>query len=213
MTGATLITTFELQVNDITELSSSEELAVLNRVYRKVLDHRPWEFLKKSASGTMSSDATGYYITPPADFAYIFSNGNCTANNLPDIVGTSEPKVIFVGTTYQPYYIVNFSDRRQVRNKVGYCWFDAVNNKIRFEGTPVSTTYEFDYIYVPDDLTTGTSPVFPARFHEVIVFGMAVENEIMQISDKAKSYAPENQIKYLSLLADLASYNASLIVN
>lgn len=127
-----------------------------------------------------------------------------------DRVGTSAPKVIFIGTTYQPYFLVNFSDRRQYLNQVGYAYYDVVNNKIRFTGTPVSITYEFDYIHNPDDLTTATSPIFPTRFHEIIVYGMAVEDQILQLSDKAKSYAPENQMKYNSYFADLALWNANL---
>lgn len=210
MTGSTIITQFELQVNDVTELSSSEELAILNRVYRNICNQKPWEWLKKSVSGTMSSDSTSYYITPPADFAYIAENANYTDNSMSDIVGTSSPRVIFIGTSYEPYILINFDTRRQYRNKVGYAYYDVVNNKIRFTGTPVSTTYEFDYIYTPDDLTTGTSPVFPTRFHEIIVFGMSVENDILQLSEKAKSYAPENQMKYNSYMADLSSWNANL---
>lgn len=210
MTGSTIITQFELQVNDITELSSAEELTILNRVYRKVCDEKSWEWLKKSVTGTMSSDATGYYITPPADFAYISENAQYTDISKGNIIGVSSPRVIFVGTSYEPYILINFDARRQYRNVVGYAYYDVVNNKIRFTGTPVSTTYEFDYIYTPDDLTTATSPVFPTRFHEIIIFGMAVEDAILQLSDKAKSYAPENQIKYNSYLANLALWNANL---
>lgn len=210
MTGTQIITQFELQVNDITELSSAEELSIANRIYRFICNQKSWEWLKKSVSGTMSSDATSYYITPPADFGYICENGNYTDISRGDIVGTSSPRVIFIGTAYEPYILVNFSDRRQYRNAVGYAYYDVVNNKIRFTGTPASTTYEFDYIHVPDDLTTGTSPIFPARFHEVIVYGMAVEDSILQLSEKAKSYAPENQMKYNSYFADLALWNANL---
>jgi len=216
MTSTEIITEFELQVNDVTELSTAEELIILNRVYRKVQNDRPWEWLKKEATGTILSDANGSYITPPADFGYIFENGNYSQFNQPDIVGTSVPKVIFVGTTHTPYFLVNFSDRRQYRDKVGYAYYDAVNNQIRFTGTPDGSTYEFDYIYIPDDLVGGgspTSPVFPARFHEILIYGMAVENEIIQLSPKAKSYAPENQAYYEGYLADLASWNANLIVN
>jgi hypothetical protein len=209
MTSDTIITQFELQVGDVTELSTSEEFVVLNRVYNKICNFRPWEFLKTSASGTMSSDSEGYYITAPTDFAYFANNHN----NTEDYIGTDTPKVIFVGTNYDPYMIVNWSDRRQYRNKAGYAYYDITQDKIRFTGTPVSTTYEFDYVKVPAALITAESPVFPSRFHEILVYGMAVDNEIIQLSPKAKSYAVENQAKYQSMFDDMSYWNANLLMN
>ena len=47
MTAQEIIAAFELKVDDSTELSTSEELALLNRVYQLVCDERPWEILKK----------------------------------------------------------------------------------------------------------------------------------------------------------------------
>ena len=212
MDGATIITQFELQVDDVTQLSSDEELVILNRVYRAVLNDRPWEFLKKESSGSILSDANGSYITLPSDFEYIAQNASYTANNINDIVGTSSPMVIFIGTSYQPYVIINFSDRRQYRNKTGFAYVDLVNDQIRFTGTPDSSTYEFDYIYKPADLLIGTSPVF-TRNNDILVYGMAVDNDILQKSPKAKSYLEENNSKYNRELESLALYNSQFIMN
>lgn len=203
---------FEMQVSDVTELSTAEEFIVMNRVYNKICNLRPWEFLKTSVSGTMSNDATGYYITPPSDFAYFTENNNYT-NNAIESQNNAAPKVIFVGSTYTPYQVVNFSDRRQYRNRTGFAYYDVANNKIRFTQTPESTTYEFDYVKVPTALVPAATPLIPDRFKEVLIYGMAVDNAIIEISPKATSYAAENEVKYEAVLADMAWWNANLILN
>lgn len=47
MLASEIIAKFELYVDDSTELSTQEELDLLNKVYQKVADDRPWEILKK----------------------------------------------------------------------------------------------------------------------------------------------------------------------
>lgn len=211
-TATELITKFELQVSDITELSTSEELIVMNRIYQRVCADRPWEFLKTNATGTMSSDATGYYITVPSDFAYFYENANYTDSSI-GYPMPSAPKVIFIGTDYSPYNIINYSDRMQYRNRVGYCYLSLGESKIRFCGTPVSTTYSMDYIKFPDTLTANSTPLIPTRFEDILIYGMATENDIIQVSDKAKSYAPENLDLYNAYLADMALWNSNLLSN
>lgn len=215
LTASQIITNFELQVNDITELSSSEELALLNRLYQKVCLDKPWEFLKTPASGSILTDATGSYITVPVDFAYFIENNQYTDNSI-GIYNNAAPKVIFVlsaSGAYQPYQIINFSDRRQYVNRTGFAYFDALNNIIRFTGTPAGTTYEFDYIKVPVVLLIGDSPIFPGRFHDMLVFAMATDNEVLQLSPKATSYAQENTARYQSYFMDMVYWNALLQMN
>lgn len=210
-TATELITTFELQVNDVTELSTSEELALMNRIYQRVCNDRPWEFLKINATGTMSGSGTdGYYITVPSDFGYFYENFDWTDNAISSQMNAS-PKVIYVGTERTPYQIVNYSDRYKYLGSTGYCYLDLANSKIYFTGTPTSTTYSMDYIKVPETLTGGSTPVIPTRFQDILVYGMAAENEIIQLSPKAKSYAPENLTLYQQYLADMALWNARLI--
>lgn len=210
MTGSTIITQFELQVDDITELSSSEELIVANRVIRTIYNDRPWEFLKKEATGTVSSLTADV----PADFAYFVENYKYTNNAISTQINKT-PIVIFVGTALTPYYVVNFSDRKQYQNSNGYAYYDARQNTITFTGTPNinGSSFSFDYVYVPDDITTATSPVMPARFHDIVVFGMSVDNDIMQKSPKATSYAAENQMKYENVKKQMEWWNANLQMN
>jgi hypothetical protein len=213
MIASEIITQFELQVSDVTELSTSEELIILNRIYQRVCNDRPWEFLKTNATGTMSGSGTdGFYITLPDDFAHFYENDNWTDNAYSTQIN-SVPKVIFVGTNYAPYKIVNYSDRRKYLGSAGYAYVDLANRKIVFTGIPVSTTYSMDYIKIPATLVAGSTPLIPTRFQEVLVYGMATENDVLQLSEKAKSYAPENLNLYNSYLEDLALWNANLIAN
>jgi hypothetical protein len=212
-TVATLITEFELQVSDVTELSSQEELNLLNRVYQKVCADRPWEFLKTYASGTMSgSGVDGYYITMPTDFGFLYENNTYTENNQANQSNTS-PKVIWIGTNKTPYQVINYSDRIKYLGKLGYCYVDYGNSKIWFTGTPESTTYLLDYIKVPAVLTTSDYPIFNGKFHDILVFGMSVANEILQLSPKATSYAVENQALYNQYLLDMQYFYSQYINN
>lgn len=75
--------------------------------------------------------------------------------------------------------------------------------------TSVSGTYDFDYIYLPADLTLIDSPVFPSNFHDFLAYGMAVENDILQLSEKARAYTAENDFKFKMDLKNLEYYNAN----
>lgn len=204
MTGTEIITSFELQVGDLTELSTTEELALLNRVYNRICNDRPWEFLKKAASLTQSTSLP--YIALPSDFAYMVPNYNYSG-----VDAYAQGNVTLVGTNYDPYELVPFSDRRRYRDANNKAYLDAVNNRIYFTKQPTATNaVEFDYIYTPTDVAAGTSPVFPARFHPMIVYAMASEDFVIQLSDKAKSYAPENEARFKQYMADMAAWNTRM---
>lgn len=212
MTGQELLNKFHLYTGDQSDLSSDDELDLLNKVYDDVMQRRPWEFLKKSASGSISSDATSSYITVPADFRYFIENNQKTDNSS-TTYNNASPKVIFVGSNYTPYQIVNFSDRRQYLNQTGFAYLSLTDGKIRFTATPVDSTYEFDYIKQWDALTTGTSPVFPTDFHDMLYQMMAVDSVIITLFDRARSYAVENQNAADDAFKKLCYYNSMLIQN
>ncbi len=208
MTGQEIIDRFELYVDDGTELSTSEELDLLNKIYRQILNSRLWEFLKKE----FSTITTGLnYVTLPADFAYFIANGNYTENNV-EYQGNQAPKIILVGNT--EYKLVNWSDRRKYLNSSGYAYVDLANNRLYFSDTPASgQMVSADYIYRPADITTTTSPIFPEDFHPAIYHGMASEDYIIQQFDKARSYSAENKERFNNYLANMAYWNAQLLNN
>lgn len=214
-TATQIITDFELQVSDITELSSVEELSLLDKIYQKICSLRPWEFLKTAAAGTVLTDATGTYITMPADFAFFAIDGQYTENNY-GVETNADPKFIFLidnSGNYVPIQIVNFSDRRKYKNRNNVAYLSMAESKIRFPLAPTYTSYEFDYIKVPAVLTGNDTPVLPGQFHTIFAYGMAADNDIVQLSPKAQSYQAENQNKFDEVLLRMEYWNASLQLN
>ncbi len=206
-TATEIIEAFELQVDDVTELSTSEELEILNRVYVRICASKPWEFLKTNATGTILQDATSYYITLPDNFMFMSENKNYT-DNTTAYQNNANAKVVFIGTTYQPYQVVNFSDRRQYINQTGVCYLSLSENKIRFMATPVATTYDFDYVAKPALLVAADYPAFPGQFHDMLAYAMAIENDILQLSPKATSYQDKNEEKFKEDLLAMQYWNA-----
>ena len=208
MLTSDIIARFELQVDDSTELSSSEELDLANKIYQQVCSFRPWEFLKASCSTAIAGSGTT--IALPSDFAYMATNQSTDMNVSEDNI--TAPKGVYVGTNLKFVRMINYGDRRQYANQ-DICYIDPTDSKIHFVTTQTETTQSFDYIKVPADLTLATSPIFPARFHDIIVHGMASEDYIIQQFDKARSYANENQAKYTSILKDMGYANAMSTFN
>lgn len=184
-----IITAFELYIGDETELSSVEELALLQKKYNEVLASEEWEFLKKVATGSIA----GTDITQPADF---------------DRMTTDQ--TIYIGSASQVFKVIPFTDRRKYTDQRGFFYYDAKNQK--FVSTQsVSDTYSFDYIYVPSALdTTSSNPVFPVRFYDMLYHAMCVDSDIINLSDKARSYAKENQAEYFRILTNMKSWNKKL---
>jgi hypothetical protein len=202
---------FHPYTDDTTELSDSEELALANRVYKKICRSRPWEFLKTEATGTTSTSVP--YVSLPSDFAFFAENGNLTDTSQYND-GNASPKFVFVGTAQRKYQIINYSDRRQYADKDGYAYLDLANSRLVFTLQPATAeSYSFDYIKVPDELTANTSPVFPSDFHPIIGYGMAIDGFAIQLFEPARSYAQFNMDKYNSCLQDMAYWNANLLTN
>jgi hypothetical protein len=199
------INRFHLYFDDGSALSSQEESDLYDKILFQVISNRPWEIYKKEHSGTQSTSVP--YITLPSDFCFLTQNANHTSSDW-----AAQGPVVFVGSSYSPYPVVSWSDRRQYRNSAGYAYLDIVNSRLYFTSQPTSAqAVEFDYHFVPTALTSGQSPTFPARFHDIIYHGMLVDVNIIEMSDKAKSYAPENQKRYDDYLAAMAYWNSQLI--
>ncbi len=190
MTGDEIIAKFNLQVDDASELSDTEELDLLNDVYGDICDDRDWEWLKKTY--------TGPYISLPADFKKLVPNKD----------GKS---VIFVGTDYQEYLAIPFSSRRNFRNQDGFCYIDIPNQRLYFTLQPTSAkSIEYDYIKIQDDITANTSPIFRSGFHPIISFGMAASFPQIEQANKLTSYENQNQIDFNSILHDMAIEDANI---
>lgn len=202
MIASDIILKFELQNDDTTDLSSDEELSLLNKVYKKICSDRPWEFLKKQHTVTASTSVP--YVALPSDFQYLLSNY--------DQEDTSTLPVVFVGSKSETFEVVSWGKRRTYRDQSGYCYLDIANNRLYFTVQPTSAdSIEFDYMSTPPTLALTDTPLIPERFQDMIYHAMCVEDTIIQQSDKAKSYAAENQQKYKSYFDDLCYWNSQLI--
>jgi hypothetical protein len=193
-------------MDDTSDLSSAEEIALFNRHYNKISRKKPWEGLKTSATGTLSTSVP--YVSIAADFAFFLANGNYTSAS-----EYGAGPAVLVGTDYRPYKIVNWSDRRQYRERTGFAYFDFANDRLQFTQQPVSAeSYEYDYIKVPTALGASDEPWFPYDdFHAAIAHSMAEESFMIQQTEKGKSYAKEQAFKYQQILAEMEYWNANLI--
>jgi hypothetical protein len=212
MLASAVLTKFEEYVDDATELSSSQELDLLQKVFNKVWTDRPWEFAKATVSGTFALTVPN--IPKPADFSYFVEN-DLTTDITAGVYNNAVPKVIFIGSNFAAYQIINWSDRRQYRNQKGYAYLDLPNSGITFTYTPTATdTYEFDYKKTPPTLVlTQEIPSIPSEYHDMLYHGMAVDDDIILRFAKAQSYAPDHQAKFDNYLRDMALWNANLQAN
>lgn len=206
MTLAEIIERFHVLVDNQSELPTDVEEAIANEEYQNICSDRPWEFLKTSATGTLSTSVP--YVALPDNFASLCENNQETGTV--GVQGDMGAKVIFIGSNYNPYPVVNWSDRRQYVNQEVF-YIDIANNRLYKAKQPTSAdSYEFDYLKVPETLTSGTSPIFPARFHEIIAYKMAVRDDVIQRFERARSYLAENQAKAQEKFNAMCLWNANL---
>lgn len=191
-----IIERYNLQVDDQSELSSDEELALANEVYIDVCNDRPWEWLKTTYAGVTSTSLP--YITLPTDFKEFSLNK----------YGKS---VVFIGTAFDEYKIIPFSSRRDYRNMIGFCYIDS--GKLYFTSQPDSVeAIEFDYIKRPVDLTLATEPIVTTdQFGKMIAYGMAAKFTNIEQPDKSKgSYQSNNKSEFDKILTDFQLEDASI---
>lgn len=190
VTTQDIINNFYTLVGDGTELSSDEELNLLNKIYYEVLRQKDWEFLKKEATGSIS----GTEITQPDDFLSILSD-----------------TTIYLGSNNNPFKLIPFSERRLYINQSNYAYYDARQEKFIFTREQADT-YSFDYKYQPAALTISPNvvPVFPSVFWGMLPFFMASDNDLIQLVEKARSYAPENRSRGEMILNDMKMWNDRL---
>lgn len=219
MTWEDIIYRFRLQVDDSSELSSDEELALLNQVYKEVQNNRAWEWLKTTYTGTTSASVP--YVALPSDFKMLCPNFNNLegysnvwvpigyySNVFPGNIGNVS--VVFIGSTYTPYQVIPFSSRRNYRDASGYCYIDIANSRLYFTSQPTADSLEYDYIKRASDLTLATSPLFNESYHDVLAYWMAAKFDSIQLTSKNESYQRENEVQYLQLLQSMQMEDAQV---
>lgn len=195
---ANIIDRYNLQVDDQSQLSTDEELALTNEVYIDICNDRPWEWLKTTFTDVTSTTLS--YIDLPANFKEFSLNK----------YGKS---VVFVGTAFDEYKVIPFSSRRDYRDMVGFCYVDGT--RLYFTSQPTSVmAIEFDYIKRPADLTLSTEPLVTTdQFGKMIAYGMAAKFTNIEQPSKGKvtsSYQKENQIEYNNMMSNLRMEDSNI---
>ena len=222
LTWQDILNRFYLQVDDSSALSSDEALALANEVYSEIQQDRDWEWLKTSYSGTQSTSVS--YIALPSDFRNICPNYMAsiglnfwnvgvpvgwTWNMYSSNVSGANSSVVFVGSTFSPYLVIPFSQRRNYRNASNMCYIDFSTNRLYFTLQPtVANAVEYDYVKNATALTTSTSPLFQDGFHDIISYWMAVKFNPIEQTDKAQSYQGINKQLYHEKLSRLRMLDA-----
>lgn len=211
MTWDDIILRFNLQVDDSTELSDDESLALLNQVYREIQNDRAWEWLKTSHSATTSTSVP--YISLPSDFKMLSPNfSGETRWEWGISFGTNQwnQSVVYVGSDYEVYRVIPYSNRREYREHSNICYIDVPNQRLYFTKQPTTAeSVEFDYIKRATDITTATEPLFNDAYHEIIAYGMAAKFDPIQLTAKdSTNYMGENMRQYLSILQQMQMEDA-----
>jgi hypothetical protein len=206
MTKLEIITKAQLYLDDTSELSTQEFSDLFDKMYRKITRMHTWEGTKKEDSSETTSTSVPY-VALPTDFLYLTANANHSTSNY-----EAETPVIFRGTNYDEYQVVNWSDRRQYRSS-NKAYVDFTNSRLYFTVQPtVAESVEFDYHGQATALTDNDSPWFPAEFHDAIYHYMVADDFAIQQSDKAKSYAKENWRDAEDIMADMKYWNSQLVI-
>jgi hypothetical protein len=204
MTKSAIIVKSQLYLDDMSELSTQEFSDLFDKMYRKVNSARPWEGTKKQ--GTATTSTTVPYVSLASDFLFLTQNANYT-----DSSELASRPVVFRGTSYVPYEVVSWSDRRQYRES-NKAYIDIANSRLYFTQQPtVAEAVEYDYHGQMPALATSASPWFPEEYHDVLYHLMVADDFMIQHSDKAKSYRSENMKAADEYLNDMTFWNSQLI--
>lgn len=192
MTGLQLVTKFENMVQD--SLDSDFVYQLLNDAKDEVEAMAEWEILKREttyvvAQGTSYTTAIG---TLPTKFAL--------------------PLRMTESSSFVDYDKVDFEDRyAKVNRPFGY-FIDLFNNNIFLSGTNSNAkTMYFYYTATTADLTSGTSWIFPDRFHSIIALKMAELFYAADAGEKSRSWDDRWRLQFNDQLARMHAWNDKLM--
>lgn len=200
MLTSEIVSRFNLQVDDDSELSTEEGVALAQEVYDEVANDRGWEWLKAQGSGNTSTSVP--YVALPSDFKELTQNKD-------------DETIVFVGTELDEYKVIPYSSRRDYRDIGGFCYLDIPNSRLVFTLQPTEVkAIEYDYIKIPPLLTSTTEPlVKTTSFGNMIAYGMASRFPSIEGADKGNSYATDNRKEYEKILSDLRLQDANIKVS
>jgi len=190
----------------MTELSTDDELFLANKINRDIYIEQDWEFLRKNQTGVTDSNGE---IPVPIDFEKFMQN--YSKEETKDEGSLPDTCVVFISGN--PYKIIPAGSKNlYVGDAV--CYYDSLTRTIKFPtSVGVGANYEFDYKYIPVDLELTDSPLFSYNVHQIIFYGMLIDDEIIQKVEKARSFMNVNSAMYNKYLSKLKLIDASLFFN
>lgn len=149
MTGSEIKTFAEGILDNNVDWSDDHFYQLLNVAKTKLEEGRLWQYLKKLNS---SNAASASPITLPSDFAedYKIMNGLDTE-----------------------CFPVPFEEYPKYRNSSNRYYIDWANLTLNLLGTVKANTLYIWYKRFTPDIASGTSPVFPSRFHPLLAYYVA----------------------------------------
>lgn len=219
LTAQQIITNFGTYTDDNSELATTEQINVMNRILRKIANERVWSFLKVSTSGV--TDSTGS-ITLPTNFGEIAANYAVD----PTIMRADTP-VVFVGAQNKVVYPVipielaiqaNFG---ALNYPIGgfygltnqYAYIDYANNKLVVNGSNGDTCY-YTYKKTIDEVLLPVNNIpLPQDYADVVLYGMLIDDTMIQKIDALKNLLPVNQEMYKDYLKDLRAWDSRALNN
>jgi hypothetical protein len=93
--------------------------------------------------------------------------------------------------------------------KGNFCYIDIASREIVFTQSIGSQTVTFDYKYRPDPITSNASVIaLPEEVHHLLPQVMAIDDDIIQKTERARSNQAVNMLAEKKLLRDLAHLDA-----
>ena len=204
LTGANLQTLFN-SINLGYTIDDTLFYSLLATIQARVESKRDWIILRKTDTSESASTADNFASakTLPSDFFFWQSED---ALVLVDPVNSNN----FISYLEVPIA------KKFLYQYQGYRFFcDYANSKLYLGGV-VDRTYTIykNYIYQPDKITSATSWVFPAKFHEFLAFGVAALNKLgIDFDDINKLSGEDNGKVFLEGLKAMEMWDANLANN
>ena len=191
MTGSE-IKTFTESVLDGQTIDDTFFYQLLNVAKNKLEEQRVWQYLKKLDSSNTASSGNNYTTgyTLPTDFSQDYK------------------LLVGMDTEYIP---VDFEEQHLYRNIAHRYYVDIGGDKLYLLGNTVANTIYLYYKKTTDDITSGTSPVFPSRFHGLLGFYVASYYQMgIDSDDLFARMGPINRSAAVELQRGMESWDTSL---
>lgn len=185
MTGAELKTFSEGLLDDNVSWTDDHFYQLLNIAKTKVEELKLWQYLKKLYQQSASSSL----INLPTDCA--------------------EDYKVLVGST--EYFPVLFEESTLSSSLSNRYYIDWANLQIKLLGNNISGTLSLFYKRFTDDITAGTSPVFPARFHPLLAYYVvAIHQSGTDSDDIMARMSPANRQAAFELERAMKSWDTAI---